>query len=72
MSKMPLLQKMPMVGDYFPLPKCHGIQWVCHYHIMSFILLSGPRSHTRNITKQDLGSKTTAHTSKPSQPHRHA
>ena len=23
---------MPMVGAYFPQPKCHGIQWLCHYH----------------------------------------
>ena len=47
-------------------------QWVFNSHNMSFILLSGPRSHTRNIKQQDLGSKTTAHTSKPSQPHKHA
>ena len=46
--------------------------WVCHSHIMSFTLLSDPRSHIGNLTKQDVDSKTTAHTSKPSQQHRHA
>ena len=32
MAKNTITTKMPMVGDCVPQPKCHGIQWVYHYH----------------------------------------